>query len=66
MNANAHVYTVPDISCDHCKRAIETEVSPLDGVQAVTVDVDNKVVRVNGGDDDAITAAIARAGYAVA
>ncbi|NNE96200.1 MAG: heavy metal transporter [Acidimicrobiales bacterium] len=66
MNANPHVYSVPDISCDHCKRAIESEVGPLDGVEAVTVDVDSKLVTVSGGDDGAIAAAIARAGYAIA
>lgn len=31
--------TAPDISCEHCKNAIEREVGSLPGVQAVSVDV---------------------------
>ena len=35
MSAATHTYTVPDIKCDHCKRAIEDHVTPLNGVTAV-------------------------------
>ena len=66
MTTDAHTYTVPDISCDHCVRAIEKELAPLDGVEAVNVDVDSKTVTVNGGQPSAIEAAIAQAGYAIA
>jgi copper chaperone len=59
-------YLVPDISCDHCKRAIETEVQPVDGVTTVVVDVAATSVTVSGGADDAIRAAIDDAGYDVA
>ena len=61
-----HTYTVPGISCDHCKRAIETEVSGVAAVGSVEVDVDAKLVTVVGGDDDAIRAAIDDAGYDIA
>jgi len=61
----AHTYSVPGISCDHCKAAIESEVSGVDGVTAVVVDVDAKSVAVTGGDDPAIRAAIDDAGYDV-
>jgi copper ion binding protein len=64
MNST-RTYTVPGISCDHCKRAIETEVSAVEGVDAVGVDVDAKLVTVTGGHDDAIRAAIDDAGYDV-
>lgn len=64
--AETHRYLVPGISCEHCKHAIETHVAPLDGVQAVEVDVDNKAVVVTGGDGRAVTSAIERAGYQVA
>ena len=60
------IYTVPDISCDHCKRAIENEVSPLDGVVTVDVDVASKQVTVTGGEPAAVEAAISKAGYAIA
>lgn len=60
-------YSVPGISCDHCKAAIEGEVAPLEGVASVEVDVDTKTVAVDGeADDDAIRAAIDDAGYDVA
>ena len=59
-------YSVPGISCGHCKSAIEAEVSGVDGVDSVEVDIDAKLVTVTGGDDAAIRAAIDDAGYDVA
>jgi copper chaperone CopZ len=64
--ADIRTYTVPGISCDHCKHAIEAEVATVAGVSDVVVDVDSKSVRVQGGDDAAIRAAIDEAGYDVA
>jgi copper chaperone len=37
----------PDISCEHCQRAIEGAVGKLGGVNAVKVDVPTKTVSVN-------------------
>ncbi len=59
-------YSVPAISCGHCKASIEGEVSKVAGVETVVVDVDAKSVSVDGGDDGAIRAAIDEAGYDVA
>lgn len=61
-------YTVPGISCDHCTRAIETEIALVPGVQAVTADLESKrvVVRGEGLDDGAIRSAIDEAGYEAA
>ena len=57
-------YSVPGISCGHCKSAIEAEVGALDGVESVVVDIDTKQVAVVGSaSDDAIRAAIVEAGY---
>jgi copper chaperone len=56
---------VPGISCDHCKHAIESAVSTVDGVRHVTVDVASRTVTVDGGDDAAVVAAIDDAGYEV-
>jgi copper chaperone len=58
-------YIVPDISCDHCVRAIEGEVALVAGVSAVSADVETKHVVVRGEalDDAAIRAAIDEAGY---
>ncbi len=59
-------YSVPGISCDHCKRAIEGEVGGVAGVASVEVDVEAKAVTVVGGDDAAVRVAIDEAGYEVA
>jgi copper chaperone len=61
------VYQVPDISCDHCKRAIEAEVAQVPGVSAVEVMVATRTVHVEGpADDTAVRSAIEGAGYGIA
>jgi len=61
-------YSVPGVHCDHCRAAIEGEVTPLAGVSAVAIDLDAKTVTITGDalDDAAIRAAIDEAGYDVA
>lgn len=57
-------WKVAEISCGHCKAAIESEVAKLSGVESVVVDVASKTVVVTGGvDDAAVVAAIEEAGY---
>ena len=61
------VFNVPDISCDHCKRAIEEAVSAVSEVDSVVVTVDRRVVEIAGvASDDAVIAAIQLTGYEVA
>jgi copper ion binding protein len=61
------VYNVPGVSCEHCRRAIETEVSRVGGVERVAVDLEAKTVTVDAQplDEQAILAAIDEAGYDV-
>ena len=60
-------YSVPGISCGHCKSAIEGEVTPLDGVESAVVDIDAKTLTVTGdASEDAVRAAVDEAGYEVA
>ena len=60
-------YTVAGMSCEHCKAAIEEEVSAVPGVVAVEADPATKLVVVQGDADDAtIRAAIDEAGYTAA
>ena len=60
-------YSVPGISCGHCKAAIEGEVGTLQGVDTVMVDIDAKTVRVEGAAaDETVRAAITEAGYDIA
>ena len=58
-------YTVPAIHCASCALAIREEVSEVDGVEDVLVDLDSKLVTVKGLelDDAALRVAIAEAGY---
>jgi|TARA_B100002052_G_scaffold136976_1_gene125564 copper chaperone len=44
-------FTVPEISCGHCKETIESIVSSLDNVETVNVDIDQKSVVVNSSSD---------------
>jgi copper ion binding protein len=61
-------FSVPGVSCGHCRAAIEQEVAPLPGVESVSVDLDAKTVTVTGDphDERAIVTAIHDAGYEVA
>jgi copper chaperone len=58
-------YSVPAIHCDHCAMSIREEVSEVEGVDEVAVDLDSKLVTVTGHrlDDAAVRAAIVEAGY---
>ncbi|CAB4332921.1 MAG: transporter [Actinobacteria bacterium] len=60
-------YSVPGISCGHCKAAIEGELAPLDGVESALVDIDAKTVTVMGEITEVdVRAAVDEAGYEVA
>jgi copper ion binding protein len=64
---SVQTYSVPGISCGHCKASIEGEVGKLPSVERVEVDIDARIVHVEGAaTDDEIRAAIAEAGYEVA
>jgi copper chaperone CopZ len=61
-------YSVPGISCGHCRTAITGEVTKVAGVSAVDVDLDTKTVTVAGAgfNDAAVRDAIDEAGYDIA
>ena len=61
-------YTVPAIHCGHCASSIREEVSEVEGVEDVAVDLHTKLVTVSGRelDDAALRAAIEEAGYQAA
>jgi copper chaperone len=62
--AMEYTYTVSDMTCNHCKQAIEAALHAVDGVASAVVDVDTKTVTVTGtASDAAITQAITEAGY---
>lgn len=57
-------FTVPDMSCGHCKAAIEAAITQAGG--RATVDLAARTVAVEGLDQDRAVAAIRAAGYEVA
>ena len=61
-------YTVPAIHCVHCATSIREEVSEVEGVEDVDVDLDAKIVTIRGLelDDAALRSAIEDAGYEAA
>ena len=44
-------FTVPEISCGHCKETIESIINSLDNVETVNVDIDQKSVEVKSSSD---------------
>lgn len=58
-------YSVPGMSCGHCRAAITAEVDAVPGVAEVEVDLDTNIVSIGGTylDEAALVAAIAEAGY---
>ena len=61
-------YSVPAIHCAHCGMSIREEVSEVEGVDEVDVDLEAKIVTIRGTelDDAALRAAIDEAGYEAA
>jgi copper ion binding protein len=59
-------YTVEGMTCGHCATSVREEVSELDGVRQVDVDVESGRVTVTSEaplSDAAIAAAVTEAGY---
>jgi copper chaperone len=62
-------YSVTGMTCEHCVQAVRSEVSAVDGVTGVEVDLGGGLVHVTRDgavDDAAVRAAVAEAGYEVA
>jgi copper chaperone len=61
-------YSVPGIHCVHCEMSIREEVSEVEGVESVDVDIDTKLVTIRGRglSDTRLRAAIEEAGYEAA
>jgi copper chaperone len=66
--SDTRTYSVPGIHCGHCAAAIKEEVSSVEGVDGVDVDLDAKVVTIRGHalSHEAVREAIVEAGYEVA
>ncbi len=65
----AQTFTVTGMTCSHCERAVTAEVSKLDGVTRVAVDIATGTVVTESVETlplDAVAAAVDEAGYKLA
>jgi copper chaperone CopZ len=64
------VLDVPNISCEHCERTVNSTLKPLAGVQTVQIDIPARAVTVEYDENavslDAMSAALAEEDYPVA
>lgn len=66
--ASTSTFHVAGMSCGHCVSSVRDEVSAIDGVTAVDVDLDTGELTVTSDtpvDADAVRAAVDEAGYEV-
>ncbi len=55
---------VPEMSCGHCKSAIEKAIASVDADASVNVDIEGRTVEINSSADvDALMSAIKEEGY---
>jgi copper chaperone len=63
-------FNVPDMSCGHCKAAVEDELNRLPGVERANADIERGTVEVSYDETKVTTedleGAILEAGYTVA
>lgn len=58
-------YSVPEMSCGHCKASVEKAVSSADPKAAIKVDLDHRTVEIDSAlPQPAIIDALKEAGYA--
>ena len=66
----SETFNVPEVSCAHCKSAIEGALAPLNGIESASVDIEGKTVAVTFDESVVDRAAVVRAieavGYPVA
>ncbi|MCF1686062.1 heavy-metal-associated domain-containing protein [Tetragenococcus halophilus] len=64
---NTNTYSVPDMSCAHCKMRIEKEVNKLTGIQNANANPEEKKLTVTFDTNDVqsedIVNAVSEAGY---
>lgn len=63
---STHTYTVTGMTCGHCVASVTEEISGIDGVTDVAVDLTAGAVTVTSDkhiDDAAVSAAVKEAGF---
>lgn len=57
-------FSIPDMSCGHCKTSVEAALGSVPGTSGISVDLAGKQATVDGSADTAaLLAALATAGY---
>ena len=67
--STTNTWTVTGMTCGHCVASVTEEVTELDGVESVDVDLATGAVTVTSTEpleDDAVRAAVEEAGYQLA
>lgn len=67
MSTENRTYTVSGMTCGHCVASVKEELSELEGVSSVDVDLSSGRVEVEGEGftDEAVRSAVAEAGYEI-
>jgi copper chaperone len=64
MSETTRSFSVEGMTCQHCVRSVHEEVSEVDGVSSVEVDLDSgRLIVVGDAPDAAIRDAVTEAGY---
>ena len=58
-----HDLRIEGMTCGHCKAAVESALTHVEGVREVDVDLDGGRARVQGGELDRLVAAVKDEGY---
>ena len=61
-------FTVPEISCDHCKSTIINTLSSVDNIELVEVNIETKDVTLNSSEEidlDLVKSLLDKQGYTV-
>lgn len=63
-NVNMLTLYLPDMSCGHCKKAIESAVNAIDESATLNFDMDKKMVTIDSkAANGEVIKAVAQAGY---
>jgi copper chaperone len=64
VSGEGMLVTVPDMSCEHCKRTLDTAIRGVTGVNNVNIDLKTKQIEIVGSaEENSIFLAIQDAGY---
>lgn len=58
-------YKVLGMSCDHCRNSVHEEITEIDGVERVEVDLVSGALEIQGSgiEDERVATAVTAAGY---